>query len=73
MGEGNSKESTSSSLAEQPETNIGVYPSQTTPPKLIDAAIKGQVETVNKLIKKGKKVESINDTFTIFFSTKCKE
>jgi len=56
MGEGNSKEITPSSL--DPEN--GVYPPADPSPtnsKLIDASIKGQVDIVTKLLKKGKKVD----------------
>jgi ankyrin repeat protein len=54
MGEGNSKE------LPPPESENGVYPAADVSPtnsKLIDASIKGQVETVAKLLKKGKKVD----------------
>ena len=54
MGEGNSKE------LPAPDNENGVFsasePSQTKYSKLIDASIKGQVDTVAKLLKKGKKV-----------------
>lgn len=53
MGEGNSKE-----LA-PPDTENGAFSGSETSPtssKLIDASIKGQVEVVAKLLKKGKKV-----------------
>lgn len=53
MGEGNSKE------LPPPEIENGAYPSADASPtnsKLIDASIKGNVEIVNKLLKKGKKV-----------------
>lgn len=53
MGEGNSKEL-------PPDTENGILPNTEQTPtkysKLIDASIKGQVETVAKLLKKGKKV-----------------
>jgi len=52
MGEGNSKEL-------PPDTESATATDQPTPTssKLIDAAIKGQVDTVAKLLKKGKKVD----------------
>ncbi len=59
MGEGNSKESTTSSTTSSTEWGenspyIGASPL----PKLIDATIKGQSDTVAKLLKKGKRVIS---------------
>lgn len=54
MGEGNSKESP------QPDTDNGAFPAADASPtnsKLIDAAIKGQVDVVAKLLKKGKQVD----------------
>lgn len=53
MGEGNSKE------IPAPEYENGGFPSTESSPtnsKLIDASIKGNVEMVVKLLKKGKKV-----------------
>lgn len=65
MGEGSSKDISSSASSSfssaggdlpQDYTNQQYPMMMTSPPKLIDAAIKGQVDTVAKLLKKGKKV-----------------
>ncbi len=55
MGEGNSKE------LPPPDTENGATPTEqsSTNSKLIDASIKGQVDIVAKLLKKGKKVRVI--------------
>jgi hypothetical protein len=62
MGEGNSKE------LPPPDTENATFPTTEQSPtnsKLIDAAIKGQVDIVAKLLKKGKKV--LNNVFSYFF------